>query len=504
MRWILTSEEAGDADRMAQESGIPSMVLMERAALAVLRVIDTEHLPTDRVLVVAGMGNNGGDGIAVARLLYERGQRPLIFMSGNRDRMSTQTKEELKILSQYQPEFTGEIPNDCTLIIDALFGTGLHRRVEGSAAELIRAINRSRAVRLSVDIASGISSDTGEVHGCAVRADYTVTFSFAKRGHFFYPGSDYTGHLVIAPIGITTLHIKKKQPVLQAIEGKDLTGLFPRDESGNKGTFGKLLVIAGSRDICGAAYLSAAAAARTGVGMVKIFTEERNRAPLASLLPEALIATYRESPPDAEDTELPLIASIHWADAVLIGPGIGTGAAAEKILRCVLSASDLPLVMDADALNLMAAHPDLWALVHVPCMITPHAAEMSRIGGRTLEEIKSDPVGTAKQFAAAHSAVCVLKDARTVIAGPSGCSYLNTSGNSALAKAGSGDVLAGILAGMVTRKAKSGDGSDPEKLSFLAAAACFIHGRCGEFLSEKTSKGTAMISELAGELRRFF
>lgn len=505
MRWILTAAGARDADLEAQKSGMLPMVLMERAALAVLHVIDMEHLPAERVLVAAGMGNNGGDGIAVARLLFERGLRPLIFLSGDREKMSGQTKEQLRILSQYQPEFTDRIPSDCTLIIDALFGTGLHRPIEGSAAELIHAINESSAIRLAVDIASGVSSDTGEVLGIAVRADYTVTFSFAKRGHYFYPGTTYTGNLFIAPIGITKLHIKKKETELLAIEEKDLTGLVQRDESGNKGTFGKLLVIAGSREICGAAYLSSAAAARVGVGMVKIFTEETNRTPLASLFPEALITTYQDLPAYRDPASCDgFMDAMRWADAVLIGPGIGTGPAAEKILRLVLSKGELPIVMDADALNLMAAHPDLWNAVHVPCVITPHVAEMSRISGHKVEAIKKDPVGMARTFASARSVVCVLKDARTVIAAPSGRTYLNTSGNSALARAGSGDVLAGILAGMVTRKVKSGGASDYDSLTHIAAEACFIHGKCGEYLSKKTSEGTAVTSDLMGELHRFF
>ena len=500
MKWILTAAGARGADGCASKSGIPPMVLMERAALSVLRVIDEEQLPTDRVLVAAGTGNNGGDGIAVARLLYERGLKPLIFLYGDPEKMSAETREQMHILEQYSPVFTDRIPEDRTLIIDALFGTGLNRAVGGPAAEVIRSINASGAVRLAVDIASGVSADTGSVPGEAVRADYTVTFSFGKRGHYFYPGASYTGRLTVAPIGITELHIQEKEKELKSFGESDLAGMFPRDESGNKGTFGKLLVIAGSRQICGAAYLASFSAAQTGIGMVRIFTEETNRAPLASSFPEALITTYREGAVGRGALE----ESMRWADAVLIGPGLGTDKTAEEILRCALAFGELPLVMDADALNLMAAHPDLWDFVRVPCVITPHAAEMSRISGTAIREIKSDPVGAARRFAAEHSVVCALKDARTVIAPPSGCAWLNTAGNSALAKAGSGDVLAGILAGIVTRDVKSGGRLTPERLARLTAAACFVHGKCGELLSEKTSEGTARTSDLALELHRFF
>lgn len=498
MRWILTAEGARDADSRAIKSGFSSMVLMERAALSVLRVIDHEQLPTDRVLIAAGMGNNGGDGIAVARLLYERGLKPLIFMFGDPKRMSGDTRAQMNLLSQYDPVFTDQIPRDRTLIIDALFGTGLHRPVEGEAADVVRAINEADAVRLAVDIASGISSDTGCVLGTAVKADYTVTFSFAKRGHFFYPGSSYTGKLITEPIGITDLHIERGE-ALRSFEEADLAGIFTRDESGNKGTFGKLLVIAGSREIFGAAYLAATAAGHTGVGMVKVFTEETNRAPLAASFPEALITTYREG----ESAEDQLDAAADWADAVLIGPGLGTGETAEQILRHVIGRGKLPLVMDADALNLMAVHPDWWEDLTVPCVITPHVAEMSRISGTPIGTIKSDPVGEAKRFAKRHGVVCVLKDARTVIASPGGTAYLNTAGNSALAKAGSGDVLAGILAGLMARMTKKDPEQSSESLARLSAAACFIHGKCGEILAERTSRSTAFASRLMEEMHHF-
>lgn len=499
MKWILTAGQAGSADARAAESGIPAMVLMERAALSVLRVIDEEHLPTDRVLVVSGMGNNGGDGIAVARLLYERGCHPLIFLSGNPEKMSGQMKEQMRIIGQYNPEFTDQIPADRTLIIDALFGTGLHRPVAGEAADVVRAINDSGAHVLSVDIASGVFADSGKVPGTAVRADETVTFSFAKRGHYFFPGAEYTGKLHIMPIGITPLHIDRKEEVLTALDESDLSGMFPRDESGNKGTFGKVLVIAGSAGIYGAAYLSSLSALKAGTGMVRVFTEEANRTPLACAFPEALITTYRDGSFDRNTLEK----AIGWSDLVLAGPGLGTGGTAGEILRFVLEHSDRPLVMDADALNILSRNPVWWEKIHVPCAVTPHVAEMSRISKIAIPDIQDDPVGTAKRFASGNGVTCVLKDARTVVAAPSGRTWLNTSGCSALATAGSGDVLSGLLAGLLTRRLKQNGVLTDEDLSECAAAACFIHGLSGEKAAAKASESFVTASEIIENLHFF-
>ncbi|MGI6117893.1 MAG: NAD(P)H-hydrate dehydratase [Bilifractor sp.] len=530
MRYILTAGEAGAADRAASGSGLPPMVLMERAALSVVECMDRENIPTDRVLVVAGTGNNGGDGIAIARLLFERGERPLILLSGSREKMSGQTRNQMEILSLYHPVFTDHIPEDRTVIVDALFGTGLHRPIEGERAALVDAINRSRAYKIAVDIPSGIHSDTGKVCGTAVRADMTVTFSFAKRGHYFYPGSLFSGVLKIMPIGITPVHACACGAKTVSINQEDLKCLPVRDESGNKGTFGKVLVIAGSRDIFGAAFLAAKAALKTGVGMVKVFTDENNRVSLAASLPEALMSFYRESEPESAVLSR-LSSDLDWADTVLVGPGIGKSRTAQAILLYLLQNWRKNLVMDADALNLMAGHRGMW---HFPdtgrVIITPHIMEMSRLCGFSAEKIKEDPAGTAAAFASEHRVVCVLKDATTVTASPDGRVFLNTSGNSALATAGSGDVLSGIAAGLFTWISRGQDASvrmesaseddSAEMLpaeSFLsfrrlcrenqaaasAALAVYLHGLCGEKAAESASRASVTASEIIDFLHFF-
>lgn len=264
----------------------------------------------------------------------------------------------------------------------------------------------------------------------------------------------------------------------------DLKDLPARDENGNKGVFGKTLVIAGDQKICGAAYLSAKAALLSGIGMVKIYTEQANRIPLATLFPEALLETYAEetwSPEDLQD-------ALDWADAVLIGPGIGLGKTAEHILHYVLDNVARPLVLDADALNLVSADPEMLSAVDGTCVLTPHVMEMSRLTGKSISEIKEDPVMTARAFAGEVRATVVLKDSKTVIADPDGMCWIYEDGCSALSTAGSGDVLAGLITGFMTRFR----GEDLP----LAALAVAAHGECGNIMAQRKSEATVIASDL--------
>ena len=264
----------------------------------------------------------------------------------------------------------------------------------------------------------------------------------------------------------------------------DLKILPPRDEEGNKGTFGKVLAVAGSWSICGAAYLCGMAALRTGVGMVKIYTEESNRTPLAASFPEALISTYREGEWDSGGLQ----ADLKWADTVLIGPGIGTASTAGQILDFVLANSELPLLADADALNILAEDPGRIADYPAHVILTPHVMEMSRLTSLSPSAIKTDPVSAAKALSEKTGADVVLKDASTVIAACDGSCWIYRGGTSALATAGSGDVLAGMIAGLMTAY-RSYD------LPYAALGVC-LHGTCGELAAAKRSRATVIASDL--------
>ncbi len=485
MKRILTAQQMRQADQAAMDQGLPSLVLMERAAMAVVEEIRSHDFDLSRVCVICGTGNNGGDGVAIARILQDYGYHPALYSPGDPAKYSPQMACQMEVARKRGiPCLKTLVPSSCSLIVDALFGIGLHRPVTGSYAALIQAINDSDCQVVSVDIPSGVHTDTGQVLGKAIRADLTVTFARGKPGLYLYPGASYAGQVLVREIGIPVDDFPPKDKGLWTLEKEDLRRIPPREESGNKGSFGKLLVIAGSRQICGAAYLAARAALMTGLGMVKIYTSEVNRTCLATLLPEALLAVYREEDWDPQDLDRELA----WADGVLIGPGIGLSQFSARLMEHFLARNHLPCVMDADALNLLAQNTDWWEKVTFPCTITPHAAEMSRIAGKSLEQIKENPREEASTFARLHGVTCVLKDARTLIALPKGGCFLNLSGNSSLATAGSGDVLAGICAGLMLQY--------PHLSVSPAALAVYIHGLCGELAGERKSKSSAIAGDI--------
>lgn len=493
MKNILTVEEMADADKGAVEIGIPSIVLMERAALSVVDEIFQREYDTSEVLVLCGPGNNGGDGAVIARLLAEKGLSPTLMLFGDPMKYSEQLSLQLKICRFYDIKTVDAYQKGrYSLVIDAVFGIGLHRNISGRIAEIFNSINEERPVVVAVDIASGIEGNTGCIMGTALKADLTVTFAARKIGHCLYPGAEYSGEVTVKDIGIP---VQKKRLTCQIlnIEETDLCNLPKRDESGNKGTFGKLLVIAGSKDICGAAYLSACAALKCGIGMVRIFTEESNRMPLCVLLPETLITTYREGCFDKAALE----EALAWSDGVVIGPGLGMSETSKEILSSFFSVNKLPTVLDADALNIIAENDMSALLSGFPTIITPHMGEMKRLTGVSIEELKKDSIGYASEYAASNNTVCVLKDARTITAYPDGRMFINLSGCSALATAGSGDVLSGILGGYVTRFYKEAGKDLP-----IEAMGVFVHGKTGEYAAGEKSKSSVTAVDLLTMLEK--
>ena len=459
--------------------GVPSLVLMERAALAVADAIRQEFPdPTARILVVCGSGNNGGDGYAVARLLFLAGYPVDILSAMPQDRRTAETKTQAAVAANYGIPVFSEYPKQeaYAVIVDALFGIGLSREIRGGLAELLQQLNDSPSYRVAVDIPSGVSADTGEIFGVAFQADLTVTFGFAKTGLYVYPGAGYCGKVRVCEMGIDAHSLPEAKIPGQYLEEADLHRLLPtRTDRSNKGTYGKVLVIAGSAEMSGAAYFSAKAAYYSGCGLVKILTPKQNRVILAEQLPEALITTY-----DTEEADMETVTeAAAWADAVLIGPGIGTEAVSTQILSQVLTACHVPLVLDADALNLLAqdghaaekiaSHPS-------KTVVTPHPGEMGRLTGKATGEVTSHLLETALAFAKKAKTVCVLKDARTVTAAPDGRYSVNLTGNHGMATGGSGDVLAGFLTGLLAQ-------GMPE---FEAAqTACFLHGLAGDLAKER-------------------
>ncbi len=522
MKTILTAAQMKAADAKAISLGVPSLVLMERAALSVVQELMHRKQTFDlrRVCIFCGTGNNGGDGVAIGRILKDYGYEAVLILAGNEQKYSEAMNAQvnaaknrgLRIVhlsellstipdSSSEKSFTGNtqplpsLLSHATLIIDALFGVGLTRDVTGDFARAIQLMNAAPAPVAAVDLPSGIHTDTGAVMGEAVHCALTVTFAREKRGLLLYPGASYAGEVSVKEIGIPVPEEEVEGTLLRRVEEEDFALLAPRDESGNKGTFGKILVIAGSKEIFGAAALCAEAVLRTGSGMVKVYTEESNRTALAARLPETLIALYKEDEWNCEKDGSRLLEHLRWADGVIIGPGLGTGEVSCKILEALLdynASEKKPCVMDADALNLLAEHSHLLKKINYPCIFTPHMGEMSRLTGTSIAQLKADPVSAALSYAEEHGVTLVLKDARTVTASPDGEVWINTRGNSALATAGSGDVLSGIAGTILTQ--------NPD-LHEAAPLAVLLHAMTGEMASEGNYRGSVLAGDLIRELK---
>ena len=489
MKYLVNSEEMKQYDSNTIEKiGIPAMVLMERAALAVLKEITKrfgEKNPAEiRVLILVGVGNNGGDGLALARLLAEKKISTDVWCVGSEEKASEQWKRQREILRYYSVPIGSKAPDsEYTILVDALFGVGLSREVGGEYAKAIEYFNRRKGYRIAVDVPSGLNADTGRVSGCAVRADLTVTFGFCKRGLVLYPGCEYAGEVVTADIGITDRSFFGEEPAMFYYD-EPVSNLLPaRAPDGNKGTFGKVLLVAGSVNMAGAAVLAAKAAYRTGAGMVKVITPSPNRVILQGAVPEALLGTTED-----------LRESLKWADVAAIGPGVGKSEEAKDALRTVISESGLPLLIDADGLNLLAEDAGLQKAVterEGAVILTPHVGELSRLTGESIASLKEDMVFYVKKLAERLHAVVAAKDARTVICGENAATCVNVRGNSGMATAGSGDVLTGVIAGLLAQKMKPFE---------AASVGVYVHALAGECAAESLGEYAVMAGDIAEKL----
>lgn len=498
MDYLVNSSEMKQYDKNTIEYyGVPSLVLMERAALAVFGELTARFEKiSGEILILCGIGNNGGDGFALARLLHLAGYQTKFLCPMKKEKMTPEAKAQYDMALNYGiPEISDSsemIQTEYAVIADALFGIGLSRDIEGSLKELIAILNQKQAYKIAVDISSGISADTGEALGTAFRADLTVTFGFAKIGQLLFPGAEYTGELSVAEIGIDR-HSFLGEPPFGAFLNKDsakefLPGRYPRT---NKGSYGKVLVIAGSKNMAGAAYFAAKAAYYSGCGLVRILTAEENRNILLSKLPESILTTYDTQAKDVTVLMEQLEECVNWADAVLIGPGISDSPAARMLVARMLRYDTKKVVYDADALNILSQdkilleqgkeHPANGRIV------TPHLGEMSRLCGSSIAKIQGNLLQTAKAFAREYQSVCVLKDARTVIGMPDGRFYINTTGNNGMATGGSGDVLAGFMTGFLAQ------GISCES---AAALAVYLHGTAGDLAKRQKGAHSMLASDI--------
>lgn len=467
--WVNAAQMKAADQYTIQKLEVPSLELMEHAAQACVQVLEDEKVDLSHVCVVCGSGNNGGDGFAIARILQNNRYSVETFCVGNPEHYTEETQEQMHRLQECGGKITYGMPQEdsYSVIIDAVFGVGLSRKVEGRYRQVIEQMNRMRGTKFAVDIPSGLSATTGCILGCAFKADYTVTFQLKKIGLELSQGRTMAGRVIVPDIGISTDSICEDQEIVRTA-GKDIyRKMLPdRPEDSNKGTYGRLLVIAGSKGMAGAAYLNAHAAYMTGAGLVRIYTSSDNREILQTLLPEAIITTYEEY--NKEE----LLSLLTWADSVCIGSGLGMSRLSEKILKTVIEYVKVPCLIDADGLNLLAENKNyLNQMAERRFVITPHMKEMSRLTGISVEELKADRIQILKDFISRYRITCVLKDSRTLIASEEKGIRMNLTGNSAMAKAGSGDVLAGVISGWMVQGKEAED---------AAELGTYIHGLSGD------------------------
>ena len=498
IEYVVTGDEMQRYDANTIEHfKIPGLVLMEQAALAsvdeIIRLFPDNN---NKILILSGKGNNGGDAMAVARILSQKGYPVTVSIITNKDLKRSDFSESAGI--QYDilaamnlPIVTNIVPDSYDIIIDGIFGVGLNREIGGIAATIIDQANHQHCHKISLDIPSGIHSTTGRVCGIAFKADHTITFAFLKRGLFLYPGASYAGNVIKKEIGITADSFLEQPPEMVALTGDVRDYLPGRNPWGHKGTFGKVLLIAGSEAIGGAAILAGRACMMTGCGMLKVCIHKAHKSDLLTTLPEAMIASY-----DTLETALLNVKSgMEWADVIAIGPGLDTNDISATMLETVIKQSAKPLVLDADALNLLAKR-DLYYILKEyqhkvdsrrPLILTPHPMELSRISGAGKEELSLHGLEITRRIAMELHAVIVKKDARTIICDENSDYIINLCGNSGMATAGSGDVLTGIITALLASGLSAYES---------AALGVYIHAKAGDKAAELKNE----YSMLAGDI----
>lgn len=485
MNYLVNGTEMKQYDAFTiQKIGIPSMVLMERAALSVMEELKNQEFSLKKVLVVCGAGNNGGDGLAIARMLLLKGLCVEVVFAGEEEKATNEVKIQLQILRNYGFIIENNIKGrEYTTIIDSLFGIGISRDIKGIYAHVIEKINDLSGRVLSVDIPSGISADTGKIMGVAVKADTTVSFAYKKLGTSLYPGAEFSGNVIVKDIGISERGFQGSPPFVYTYDSSDLIEMPKRSNYSNKGTYGKVLMIAGTYNMGGAAYLSGKSAYVTGAGLIRIYTPSENREILQTLLPEAVLTTYDKDNVNMEELE----EAVKWADVVGIGPGLGTGEASAEILKKVVAFSKVPMVIDADGINIIAKNKELIKNHGQPIIMTPHLGEMSRLIRKEISYIADHIMEETHKFAKENGVICVLKDTRTAVSDGSESIYINESGNNGMSTGGSGDVLTGIITALLAQGLKE---------IKAASLGVYIHGLAGDCAARKKGYYSLMASDI--------
>ena len=510
MRSVFTAEEMRRLDRHAiAELGIPGATLMENAgrgaAESIIAALPELGAPRRgaRVVVVCGKGGNGGDGFVVARWLKRRGALPSVLLAfppaeiGGDARLKLEEMRRSGIRPLRLADGAASALARAHVVVDALLGTGSRGSPEGSVARAIELINASGRPVVALDIPSGMSADGGAPAGPAIRAALTLAFAGLKRGLVTAPGDELAGRVSVVPIGVPDGEVARGVTTF-LLEASDVAPHFPRrPRAAHKGTYGHLLLVAGSLGKTGAAALAAAAAMRSGSGLVTVATPVSQQPVVASLVVEAMTEPLPETPArtlalKARDVIVELAAP---RDAVAIGPGIGLDEETQQLVRSLIQELRKPLAADADALTALAGHLEaLRAAPSVRCL-TPHPGEMARMLGARVDDVQRDRIETAREFATRYRVYVVLKGARSVIGTPDGRVFVNPSGNPGMASGGTGDVLTGMLGAFLAR------GMEP---GAALQSSVYLHGSAGDIAAERVGEEALIAGDVVAAIPEAF
>ncbi|MFN7997879.1 MAG: NAD(P)H-hydrate dehydratase [Bryobacteraceae bacterium] len=498
---VLTAAQMREVDRRTIEMGIPGLVLMENAGHRVVELLMEKFGPLSeqRIAILCGKGNNGGDGLVVARQLFTRfrpGALHVVLFAAPED-LKGDAAQNYRMLQVCGCPVSGEIPAAArlaTVVVDALLGTGISGPAAGVMLEAIREINRGfpLAKVVAVDIPSGMPSDSGHPAGEQARADYTVTFTAPKSAHVLAPNCDRAGELRVCAIGSPPEMFEEDAAIWLSLVEPRWFGHFlaPRPPDSHKGTFGHVLVIAGSRGKTGAAAMSGMAALRSGAGLVTVASAESAipviAAHAAELMTEPLSETPAGSPSVHNLDDGRLTAIVKTKDVIAMGPGLGTHPDAVALVRRAFMEFQQPVVADADALNALAGWD--WSGEGKLRVLTPHPGEMARLTGKKTSEISADRVGAARGLAMERHVIVVLKGERTLIAFPDGRVWINPTGSPAMATGGTGDILTGLIAGFL--------GQFPKEPDKAVAAAVYLHGLAGQLAARTLTEQCVVATDL--------
>jgi NAD(P)H-hydrate epimerase len=509
---VVNASQMQEIDAATINRGVPGLLLMEQAGTLTARAI-AEHfgfkcgpksgsMSGKRVTILCGKGNNGGDGFVVARLLLGDGANVTCLLAGDVASVKGDAATNLtayvglggalETAEQLSTEQLHSHLDQADLVVDALFGTGLNQPLRTPALDWVTALHQAAVPVVAIDIPSGIDANSGAVLGTAVRADLTVTFARPKLGHFITPGAELTGALVVADIGIPSQIVAEEDIRTHLITPQIAASWLPqRGHAAHKGTFGHTLIIGGSPGMTGAPTLAALGAHGVGSGLVSVaipaglndILEHKLTEPMSLPMPDTVDRTF------AESAVKPLLGAAEQRSVTVLGPGISTHPETQTMVRDFTAAHDGPLVIDADGLNAWAEHMDQFPNRPAPTILTPHPGEMARLAGISTTAVQHDRITAACQLAHKKNLIVVLKGANTVIANPQGQVWLNPTGGPALASGGSGDVLAGIIAGLLAQGRPAIE---------AATLGTFLHGLAADLWSDQHGPAGLKASTLAG------